>query len=135
MVSEEDKLYYRTKDWWEALHLSWAHNAATPPVTASQYGGTALFSIGPAAHRVVEKGCDTSNLGRWTWTRYRGRNNQTLRIITAYRPNHPNGPFTVYAQHNAYFHAQNKPRCPRKAFLQDLCMISRFFWSQAITYF
>ncbi len=77
--------------------------------------------MGPASHQVVEKGADTSNLGRWSWTRYRGRNNQTLRIISAYRPNQPNGPFIVYAQQNAYFNSTGTPRCPRKAFLQDLC--------------
>ncbi len=70
---------------------------------------------------MVEKGVDTTNLGRWSWTHYRGKNNQTLRIISAYRPNHPNWPFTVYAQQNAFFHSIGSPRCPRKAFLQDLC--------------
>jgi hypothetical protein len=127
LVPEEDKRYFRTKEWWETLHLSWTHNTAMAPVTACQYGGTALLSTGPAAHRAVEKGGDPSNLGRWTWTRYRGKDNQTRRNITAYRPNFPNGPFTVYAQHNAYFHAKNKPRCPRKAFLQDLCEDIRNF--------
>ncbi len=69
----------------------------------------------------MEKGSDISKLGRWTWTRYRGKDNQTLQIITAYRPNPPSGPFTVYAQHNAYFNSTGKPMCPREAFLQDLC--------------
>ena len=121
IVKEEDKLYFRTKEWWESLHLSWTHNSTQKPITARQFGGTAVFSIGPAAHRVADKGADTSNLGRWSWTRYRGKNNQTLRIISAYRPNPPNGPFTVYAQQNAHFNATGNPRCPRKAFLEDLC--------------
>ena len=87
IVPEEDRLYFRMKEWWESFHLSFAHNTTMPPVTATQYGGTALFSIGSSAHRVIEKGCDSTNLGRWTWTRYRGKNNHTLLIITAYRPN------------------------------------------------
>jgi hypothetical protein len=62
----------------------------------------------PTENLEVEKGKDNSNLGRWVWTRYRGRNNQTLRIIAAYRPNPPSGPFTVYAQQNAYFHSIGK---------------------------
>ena len=45
---------------------------------------------------------------------------QTLKKVTAYRLNHPNGPFTFYAQHNDYFHSTGKTQCPRKAFLQDL---------------
>jgi hypothetical protein len=68
LVPEENKLVFRTKGWWETLHLSWAFNSTMQPVTPRQFGGTALFSIGPAAHRVVEKGSDASNLGRWTWT-------------------------------------------------------------------
>lgn len=75
----------------------------------------------------MEKGCDPTNLARWTWTRYRGKNNQTLWVTTAYRPNHPNGPFAVYAQHNAYIHARDNPRCPGKAFLKNLCEDIKIF--------
>ncbi len=37
------------------------------------------------------------------------------------------GPLTVFAQHNAYFNSTGNPRCPRKAFLQDLCQDIRHF--------
>ncbi len=90
------------------------------PVASCQFGGAALFSIDKASHRVIEKWEDNSKLGRWVWTRYKGKGNQTLRIIIAYRPNPPGGPFTVYAQHNVFFHSTGTPRCPRKAFLRDL---------------
>jgi len=40
--------------------------------------------------------------------------------MVAYRPNPPQGPYTVYAQHNAYFHSIQRDICPRKAFLKDL---------------
>jgi len=36
------------------------------------------------------------------WTRYKGKGTQSLRIITAYRPNPPQGPFTIYAQQNTF---------------------------------
>ncbi len=48
------------------------------PTVTQQLGGTALFSIDKASHRVVEKGIDESKLGRWVWTRYRGKKTQTL---------------------------------------------------------
>jgi hypothetical protein len=127
LLSEEEKLFHHTRGWWDTLHLSSTHNINMPPTTARQFGGTALFSIGTAAHRVAEKGQDSSNLGRWCWTRYRGRNNHTLRIISAYCPNPPNGPFTVYAQQNAYFNSIGSSRCPRLAFLQDLCEDIKLF--------
>lgn len=102
------------------MHIGWTHNSTSRPVTSTQYGGVALFSIGNAAHRVIEKGSDNSKLGRWNWTRYR-KKNQTSWIMMAYHPNLPKGPSTVYPQQNAYFHSIVFPKCPRKAFLQDLC--------------
>ncbi len=119
-VKEEEKLIFRTKGWWNSLHLTYSNNVTMKPSTIRQFGGTALFSIDNAAHRAVDKGMDASKLGRWVWTRYRGKNNQTLRIVVAYRPNPPGGPFTVYAQHNTYFNSIGQPQCPRKAFLTDL---------------
>jgi hypothetical protein len=100
--------------------VSWAHNRTAAPRQARQYGGCSLFSINKVAHRAVEKGQDSSNLGRWVWTRYKGRDNNTLCIITAYRPNPPQGPFTVYAQHNAYFNSIRRDICPRQAFIINL---------------
>ncbi len=32
-----------------------------------------LLSMNKAAHRVIDKGLDASGLGRWCWTRYRGK--------------------------------------------------------------
>jgi hypothetical protein len=119
-VPEKNKLFFRTKEWWESLHISSAHNCAMKPMMTRQFGGTAIFSIGKASHRVVEEGCNNTKLGRWTWTRYKGKNNHTLRVISGYRPNPPAGPFTVYAQQNANFHSIGKPKCPRTAFIQDL---------------
>jgi len=69
---------------------------------------------------VIEKGIDDSLLGRWSWTRFKGKGGQTLRIITAYRPNLPHSPYTVYAQQNAFFHSILRDICPRQAFLIDL---------------
>jgi len=38
----------------------------------------------------------------------------------AYCPNPPQGPFTVYAQHNAFFNSIARDIRPRQAFLVDL---------------
>ncbi len=121
-ILEEDRLYARTRYWWDSSNIMTANNCTTANREAHQYGGTALFSIGKAAHRIISKGIDPTNLGRWVWVRYRGRNNQTLRIFSAYRPNPPGGgPFTVYAQHRQFFNSRDDERCPRAAFLDDLC--------------
>jgi hypothetical protein len=116
-LKEEEKLPLRTQEWWDAQHVSWTHNRTSTPRNSRQFGGTALFSINQAAHRVIDKGWDKTNLGRWTWTRYQGKNGHTLRIVVAYRPNPPQGPFSVYAQQNAFFHSIARDICPRRAFL------------------
>jgi hypothetical protein len=43
-----------------------------------------------------------------------------LQAIAGYRPNPPQGPYTVYAQQNAFFHSIKRDICPRKAFIADL---------------
>jgi len=120
IIPEEDKFPFRTKEWWETQHISWAHNRTGAPHSTHQYGGTAIFSINHLAHRVIEKGGDNTALGRWTWTKYQGKKGQTLRIVAGYRLNPPQGPHTVYAQQNAFFHSIRKDICPRRAFLEDL---------------
>ena len=71
---------------------------------------------------MISQGTDESGLGRWSWTRYYGKRNITLRVICAYRPCklHTPGANTVYAQHQRVFNISNENRCPRQAILQDL---------------
>ncbi len=52
-------------------------------------------------------------------TRYRGKDRHMLKVYSAYRPNPPNGPFTVYAQQNGEFNSKGSPRCPWVAFIED----------------
>jgi hypothetical protein len=129
LASEHEKLHFRTRDWWESSHISYSFNCTNVPIKKHQHGGTALFSINKSAHRVCGKGVDPSLLGWWCWTRYKGRNNHSLRVISAYRPNPPGGPYTVYAQHQHFFATQQDPRCPRRAFVEDLCKTIKEFLS------
>jgi len=101
-MPEDHKLYNRTKGWRDTLHISTVFNITTTATNPKWFGGTALFSINKAAHRAVDKGADPTNLGRWCWTRFQGRNGHTLCILSAYRPNPPNGPFTVYAHQPSF---------------------------------
>jgi hypothetical protein len=119
-VPEQDRLYSRTREWWESSHLSISSTTATPPVDRRQWGGNAIFSIDKAAHRVIEKGSDPLKLGRWCWTKYRGKDNQTLRIYCAYCPNPPSGPLSVFSQHRVALLLSNDTRNPRVAFAQDI---------------
>jgi len=125
LASEHEKLYFRTREWWESSHISYSYNCTDIPIKKHQHGGTALFSTNQSAHQVHCKGVDPSMLGRWCWTKYKGRNNHTLCIISAYWPNPPGGPYTVYAQQQHFFSSCQDPRCPRKALVEDLCIAIR----------
>ena len=116
-----ERLHERTLGWWETLHISHGYNRNSRVGVAYQKGGVAIFSINNAAHRVIQTGHDPSGLGRWSWTRYRGRNGVILRVISAYRPVlNQSGALGVYNQHKFYMDNNNDDRCPRQAMLEDL---------------
>ena len=117
-----ERLHERTLGWWETLHISHGYNRVTNSSSGYQKGGVAIFSINTAAHRVIQSGQDPSGLGRWVWTRYRGRHGIVLRVISAYRPVlNPSAPLAVYNQHRRRLMENDDDRCPRTALIEDLC--------------
>ena len=132
LVGEDDRLYLRTRDWWESLHITSAFNCASQPLAPRQWGGTALFSINQAAHRVVQKGNDPSHLGRWCWTMYRGKNNHRLKVFSAYCPNPPVGPGSAFTQQRTVLLQRGNQRNPREAFVEDICREVKEAHSQGI---
>ena len=86
-------------------------------------GGVTQWTIDGTVSRVSETGTDFRKLGRWVWTRYRGRDGAFLRVISAYRPNinrHDVG--STWNQHKTYFHTLPTPitDCPRDVFDTEL---------------
>jgi hypothetical protein len=53
-----DNLYGRTRYWWDSSHIVAANNCTTACRKVHQYGGTALFSMGKAAHHIISKGVE-----------------------------------------------------------------------------
>ena len=101
-----------------------AYNLCNCSATRHQSGGTAIFSINNVASQVMGAGKDTTGLGRWMWTRFRGHNGIVTRVVCAYRPCALSGTdkiFSVYAQHQRFFYKQLDDICPREAFIRDLC--------------
>ena len=64
-----------------------------------------------------------SVLGHWVWTRYRGKQNLALRVITAYRPYITNrsGVQTTYRQRQRYLERKKGGRPPIQTIIEDLC--------------
>ena len=112
----------RIRGWWENYRSNISYNYKDCNNTSYQPGGNILLSIGKPTFRIIAQGSDKKGLGRWCWTRYRGRHDITIRVICAYRPCKPNipGPNTTYSQHQRLFDMTNDNRCPRAAILEDL---------------
>ena len=54
--------------------------------TLFQLGGVILQSINEIAHKVCRSGKGPLNIGYWSYIRYRGRNNISLRVVIVYCP-------------------------------------------------
>ena len=92
-VSEEDQWAHSTHG---AIHdgmhsnLSCNRNEHRGRSEGShQPGGTGVFTLGRLSHAVDSSGQDVMGLGRWSWTRLRGKGQKHLRLVSAYRPNPP----------------------------------------------
>ncbi len=121
-ISKRNRWKARTRGWWENSHTSMAYNTKDCVNNQYQPGGNIISSIDRSASRVIGSGCDERGLGRWCWTRYRGRHDVTLRVICAYRPCKPStgGSNTTYSQQQRYFDQNELDLEPRQAFLDDL---------------
>ena len=113
----------RVQNVWETSHSSLAYNTTDHASGEWQPGGCIQLSIDRAAHRIISSGRDSSGLGRWAWTRYQGRHDVTLRVVTAYRPcvHAQAGERTVHRQHERFLNQTGDARCPRTAMSEDLC--------------
>jgi hypothetical protein len=71
-------------------------------------------------HHLIGRGSDPRHLGRWTWMRFRGRHDLTLRVIVVYRPTKSSGATTVYQQQRSALLLTNIDTCPCSKFFSDL---------------
>mgnify|MGYP003529804912 CR=1 FL=1 len=107
--------------WFEALGINTAYYEKHEAGSIFQPGGVSLWSIGVGIHQTQSTGQDPSGLGRWAWTRYRGRQGIHLRVVTAYRPVlNTSGALSVWNQQKAHFEAKDDDRCPRAIFTEDM---------------
>ena len=86
MVPTQYCLPERTRGWWECMHINTAYFESYQSLSKHQAGGLSLWSINDGAHRVMEHGKDPRGLGWWAWTRFRGRQGISLRVVAAYCP-------------------------------------------------
>jgi hypothetical protein len=75
---------------------------------------------------MVETGVDECNLGRFTWTKFKGRNGHIARIVSIYVPCRTGcsrRDLTVMNQHRRYFEDKDQLDCPRTILLEDIWML------------
>ena len=101
--------------------MNYAHNTLKPMIsTLSQPGGVASIIVDRMAHKVDGSGKYVTGLGKWGWTKFKGRNNMHLRVVTVYRICKTVGPKTVYAQQMRFLIKAKDERDPREVLLDDL---------------
>ena len=87
-----------------------------------QQGGTGIIIGRMLLDNIEEMGVDNSGLGRWCWVKFKGEDNISSRIISAYQPCHSKNIAGVncYAQQRRYLRKQGFNECPRWRFKEDL---------------
>ena len=126
-VQMKKSIYERTKEWFEARFLNVGYNKRDKDPPRSQHGGVINMTMDKLTHKVVESGEDPRKLGRWSWVRFRGKNNRQLRVATIYRPcvpttstNTTRGAHTVHCQHVRALLKDNVSGQPRRIMMDDL---------------
>jgi hypothetical protein len=96
--------------------------------TSYQPGGTSTVIVNKYTGRATKPIIDYSGMGRWSGYQLQGNNNQTVNIITAYRPVVTSGIHTCYQQHLTTLNNRGTPNPdPRQQMLDDLTeMITNF---------
>ena len=105
----------RTKEYFEPGQLKARFGCNTNDETheAKQWGGTGVLSHGKLSFYSLGTGVDNTQLGRWTWARYRGKGGTVLRVVSIYQPcTNKTGAQSVYAQQKNYFQSKNDDRDP-----------------------
>jgi len=90
-------------------------------MSAYQLGGYLLISRDQARPRIIKIDKDPIALGRWVWSRYRGRNNTTVRAISVYMYRSNLGPTTVFSHQRSYYDKLGIEEHPRTIIINDLC--------------
>ena len=73
----------------------------------------------------MESGSDVRRMGRWCWTKYRGKDETIVIIVMVYRvgrgKSNPTATMTAYAQQRRIINEVNEDRTPQDVMIEDLC--------------
>ena len=122
-IPDSEKLPERTRSWFQALNISSGYHYKEQTSERLQWGGTSIWSIDHGAHRIFGKGQDKEGLGRWSWSRYRGRNGIFVKVFVVYLPHtQGKGPGTAFTQQATHFASIGRQIDPIQALWEDLAL-------------
>ena len=72
------------KQWFEngIAHTAWNKDS----ISVYEPGGSMMITRDKSTAHTIKRGSDARDLGRWTWTTVKGKQNVTTTFISAYRP-------------------------------------------------
>ena len=101
--------------------MNYEHNTLEPMISIlSQSDGVESIIVDRMAYKVDGSGKDFTGLGRYAWTKFKGRNGMHLRVIIVYRPCKTAGSETAYAQHVRFLMKVKDERDQQEVLLDDL---------------
>jgi exonuclease III len=107
--------------WFARTHISYSYYKGYPGNTTYQVGGVLQLGIGEISCRIKQSGGDETGQGRWTWHTFAGKAQQTLRIITAYRPvKNTSNVGSVWHQQQFFADSNNLLGSPHERWIHDL---------------
>jgi hypothetical protein len=122
-ISHEQRPWRTLSGVWQSSHMHFNYNTIDMTSDKSQPGGTGIISTGTNAHRIMGQGKDTTGLGRWSWTKYRGKEGLSFVVVSVYRPvvnSSGESPNSTWNQHKRYFSNIGRDVNPREQILTDL---------------
>ncbi len=86
-------------------------------------GGTGILAQGNSNGRIIDRGADPWDMGRWSYIILMGKTNRKLLVVTGYRTGNRSGRVghrTAWAQQQTMLLADKREEAPHTAFLKDL---------------
>ena len=115
IVKDIGKKYDRGGNWTVATSSCYSGSFVKP-------GGALVYSSGETTGKILDRGTDPWNQGRWAYVRYQGQAGASLLIIGAYRVGQRSGlvgASTAWHQQKVLLAQENRTIEPAAAFIQD----------------
>ena len=115
IVKDIGKKYDRGGNWTVATSSCYSSSFVKP-------GGALIYSAGQVSGKILERGTDPWNQGRWSYVRYQGQAGASLMVIGAYRVGARSGiagASTAWHQQKVLLSQEKRVVEPEEAFLQD----------------